>query len=217
MRIELPSGTPAELARPDGEAARGLVLIPDIMGLRPLFDDWCARLAAEQGWVVCAPELYPGREQLAVEERLAAAGTLVDADVLGDVVAAADATGCEVVNVAGFCMGGMYALKAVGTGRFHRSCPFYGMITVPEDWRSAGQGEPLTALAEGDPNSVLAVCGSADPYTPPDDIAALEATGATVVVYEGAEHGFVHDPARPAHRVDDAADAWQRVLAWLHG
>ena len=217
MRIELPSGTPAELARPDGEASRGLVLIPDIMGIRPLFDDWCARLAAEQGWVVCAPELYPGREQLAVEERLAAAGTLVDADVLGDLADAADATGCEVVNVAGFCMGGMYSLKAVGTGRFHRSCPFYGMIRVPEGWRSAGQGEPLVALAQGDPSSVLAICGSADPYTPPDDIAALEATGATVVVYDGAEHGFVHDPARPAHRAEDAADAWARVLAWLHG
>ena len=39
MRIELPSGTPAELARPDGEPVRGLVLVPDIGGLRPLFDD----------------------------------------------------------------------------------------------------------------------------------------------------------------------------------
>ena len=45
MRIELPSGTPAELARPEGDASRGLVLVPDIGGLRPLFDDLCARLA----------------------------------------------------------------------------------------------------------------------------------------------------------------------------
>ena len=35
--------------------------------------------------------------------------------------------------------------------------------------------------------------------------------------YEGAEHGFVHDPTRPAHRADDAADAWDRVLTWLAG
>lgn len=215
MRIELPSGTPAELARPPGEPTQGLVLIPDIMGLRPLFDDWCGRLAAEQGWVVCAPELYPGRERLDVGERLAAANTLDDAEVLADVLAAADATGCERVGVLGFCMGGMYALKAVSTGRFHRSCPFYGMIRVPADWRSAGQGEPLDALANGDPSSVLAVVGTADPYTPPEDIAALQATGATAVVYEGAEHGFVHDPDRPAHRAADAADAWQRAIGWL--
>jgi dienelactone hydrolase len=35
------------------------------------------------------------------------------------------------------------------------------------------------------------------------------------VRYEGAEHGFVHDASRPAHRADDAADAWRRVIAFL--
>jgi NADH:ubiquinone oxidoreductase subunit K len=47
------------------------------------------------------------------------------------------------------------------------------------------------------------------------DVDALAATGATVVRYEGADHGFVHDPTRPAHRADDAADAWSRVIDWL--
>ena len=49
MRITLPTGTPAELAQPDDEITPtlGLVLFPDIMGLRPLFDEMCARLAAE--------------------------------------------------------------------------------------------------------------------------------------------------------------------------
>ena len=36
-------------------------------------------------------------------------------------------------------MGGMYTLKAVKTGRFHRHVPFYGMIHVPDDWRGAGR------------------------------------------------------------------------------
>ena len=30
-----------------------------------------------------------------------------------------------------------------------------------------------------------------------------------------AEHGFVHDPERPAHRPEDAADVWHRALAFL--
>ena len=30
-----------------------------------------------------------------------------------------------------------------------------------------------------------------------------------------ADHGFVHDPDRPAHRAADAADAWNRVLEFL--
>ena len=36
-----------------------------------------------------------------------------------------------------------------------------------------------------------------------------------IVVYPEADHGFVHAPERPAHRADDAADAWRRVLAFL--
>ena len=219
MRISLPSGTPAELVRPEGDEppAHGLVLIPDIMGLRPLFDDHVARLSAATGGPVCAPELWPGREDLPLEERLEAVGTLDDDRVLGDVVAAADATGAERVGVLGFCLGGMYALKAAGTGRFDRAVPFYGMIRVPERWRSDTQGEPLAALAAPTACPVLAIIGTADVWTPAEDVEALEAAGAEVVRYEGAEHGFVHDPDRPAHRPDDAADAWRRALDFLRG
>jgi carboxymethylenebutenolidase len=117
--------------------------------------------------------------------------------------------------VTGFCMGGMFTLKAAGTGRFHRAAAFYGMIRLPEHWRGAGQGEPLDALASPRRCPTLAIVGTADPWTPPDDVAALEATGVTVVRYDGAEHGFAHDPHRPAHRPDDAADAWRRALAFL--
>ena len=133
MRIELPSGTSAELVGPAaGPSDRGLVVVPDVMGMRPLFDDLVVRLAGEQGWSVCAFELYPGREDLEVADRLVAGATLDDDRVLGDAVAAADATGADTVGILGFCMGGMYVLKAVSTGRFHRHCPFYGMIHVPE-------------------------------------------------------------------------------------
>ncbi len=216
MRIELSTGTPAELARVEG-ADRGLVLIPDLMGLRPLFDNHVARLAAEQGWTVCAPQVFPGREDLAAEERMAAVCELIDHQVLADVSAAADATECETVVIAGFCMGGMYTIKAAATGRFHRSAAFYGMIRLPEHWRGPGQGEPLELLAAGDPCPLLAIIGTEDPFTPADDVAALEAAGAAIVSYEGADHGFVHDPARPAHRPDDAADAWARAIEFLSG
>lgn len=195
----------------------GLVVIPDIMGLRPLFDEHCARLAAENGWAVCAFELFAGREHLSRDERMVAAKDNDDGRILGDAVAAASATGCDRVGLIGFCMGGMYALKAVKTKRFARVVSFYGMIRVPDEFRGPGQGEPLDALAQGDPTSVLAIIGTADPMTPAADVDALKATGATVVRYEGADHGFVHDPDRPAHRPDDAADAWARAIAWLKG
>ena len=49
MRTTLADGTPAELAQPtSGAADGGLVLCPDIMGLRPLFDEMvCASLGVD--------------------------------------------------------------------------------------------------------------------------------------------------------------------------
>ena len=185
------------------------------MGLRALFDDHVARLAAEQGWTVCAPQVFAGREDLTAEERMAAVCELVDEQVMADILAAADATECETVVVAGFCMGGMYTIKAAATGRFQRAAAFYGMIRLPDHWKGPGQGEPLELLDEGDPCPLLAIIGTEDPFTPADDVAALETTGAVVVSYEGADHGFVHDPVRPAHRAADAADAWARVVEFL--
>jgi len=41
-------------ARPDGMPVAGLVVHPDIMGVRPLFDDLCRRLATH-GFAVCCP------------------------------------------------------------------------------------------------------------------------------------------------------------------
>lgn len=213
MRIELPSGTPAEVAGSSDE--RGLVLVPDIMGLRPLFDEMAARLAEEWQCRVVAPELYPSEEHLDLEGRFAAASSLTDERVLGDMTAAAERTGAATVAAIGFCMGGMYVNKAVSTGRFNRLVSFYGMIHVPEGWRGPGQGEPLELLSKGDASSLLAIVGTADPYTPAAGIAELRESGAQVVEYSEAEHGFVHDPARPSHRRLDAADAWQQAARWL--
>jgi carboxymethylenebutenolidase len=215
MRIELPSGTTAELARPAGTPTRGVVLLPDIMGLRPLFDSLAARLAAEHGWAVIEPEPFPGRESTPVEERLAGMGSYDHDRHVADAVVAADALGVEPVGVIGFCMGGMGALRAAATGRFDKAASFYGMVRLPEAW--AGGVDPLDQLLAnpGTAARVLAIVGTADPYTPPTDVADLEAAGATVVRYEGAEHGFVHDASRPSHRADDAADAWSRVASWF--
>jgi carboxymethylenebutenolidase len=217
MRITLPSGTPAELGRPDGSPQLGLVIAPDIFGLRPLYDDLVARLAREWDMVVIAPEPFPGRDLGPdVEPRFAAVNQLEDMDHLRDLHEAADETGCDGVGLVGFCMGGMYALKAAGLRRFDRIVSFYGMIRTPEAWRSPGHEEPLHYLARPGASPVLAIIGERDHYTPPADVEALEALrNVTVVRYPEAEHGFVHDPSRPAHRPDDAQDAWDRCYHFL--
>lgn len=208
------------MAATDG-ADRGLVVIPDIWGLRPLFEEMCHTLAARTGWSVVALEPFPGEDLPGAEAadgyevRSAALARRDDTELLADATAAADLTGCGDVGLIGFCMGGMYALKASAVGRFDRIASFYGMARLPEAWHGPGQGEPLDALADRGDCEVMVIAGTEDPFLPVSDFPALEAAGVEVVVYEGAGHGFVHDPARPAHRADDAADAWDTVLAFL--
>ena len=218
MRITLPSGTPAELARFGDDPRAGLVIAPDIFGLRPLFDDLGQRIALEQGYSVVAVEPFPGLDLGSdVEVRQDTVGRLDDAAVLRDLVEGAEATGCERVGLIGFCMGGMYAHKAAALGAFHRIVSFYGMIRVPARWSSPGQGEPLDELTRPGASQVLAIIGERDPYTPPADVDALAAVPSVTVVRYDAEHGFVHDANRPSHRPDDAADAWRRSFAFLDG
>jgi carboxymethylenebutenolidase len=152
--------------------------------------------------------------------RLAYLRQLDDDLQLGDLTVAADRVGGPDVSVLGFCMGGMQTLKAAATGRFRRAVPFYGMIRLPAAWRGGGLREPLDTAADVCPT--LAIFGGADPFTPPEDIEALRTAwrdrdDCTIVEYPDAEHGFVHAPDRPAHRADDAADAWRRTLAFLAG
>ena len=192
----------------------GLVLIPDIMGLRPLFDEHCARLAVRTSGRCARSSCSLVARTSRADERMVAAKDNDDAAHPGRRGRRCPATGCDRVGIIGFCMGGMYADKSVRTGRFAdrrvlRDDP------GPRELAGHGQGEPLDVLAAGDPASELAIVGTIDPFTPPDDVDALEATGVTVVRYEGADHAFVHDPDRPVHRPADAADAWSRAIAWL--
>ena len=212
-------------ARPDGMPRAGVVLHPDVMGLRPLFDDMARRLASN-GLAVCGVEPYAhvDREHWAtVEARLAAASQLDDAVQLADLEAAADLLVVEDdvarVSVLGFCMGGYYTYKAAASDRFDSAVAFYGMLRTPEAWRGAGHGrDPLDLAAEMCPT--LAIFGSEDRWTPPADIEALRAAWSNrddceIVVVEGADHGFVHDPDRPVHRAEDAEALWARALAWM--
>jgi carboxymethylenebutenolidase len=213
-------------ARPDGMPLAGLVLHPDIGGIRPLFDDLCRRLATH-GFAVCAPEPFARapvevRADADVTARMAYVAQLDDDLQIGDLEIAADYLvvhdDVREVGVLGFCMGGMQALKAAASGRFDRAVAFYGMIRVPDDWVGPKTRQPLDTAADVCPT--LAIFGGKDPYTPAADIEALRAAWADrpdceIVVYPEADHGFVHVPERPAHRPDDAADAWARALKFL--
>ena len=171
----------AIVARPDtGPVGAGIVLHPDVMGVRALFDDLCRRVATH-GYAVCCPEPFARapaevRDAGTAEPRLAHLSELDDDLQLGDLAVAADHLGIGDVSVLGFCMGGMQTLKAAATGRFQAAVPFYGMIRVPEPWRGPRLREPLDTAAHVCPT--LGIFGGADPYTPPADLDALRAAWA---------------------------------------
>jgi carboxymethylenebutenolidase len=154
---------------------------------------------------------------------MASAAELDDDVQLGDLEAAANLLTVEddvsQVSVLGFCMGGYYTFKAAALDRFDTAVAFYGMLRTPDNWQGPGhKNTPLDLAAEMCPT--LAIFGTADPYTPAADIDALRAAWSgradcEIVVIEGAEHGFVHDPERPAHRAEAAAALWTKALAWV--
>jgi carboxymethylenebutenolidase len=215
---------PAVHTRPDGMPVAGVVLHTDIMGVRPLFEDMAQRIATH-GFAVCMPEPFVRlneSQRESIEARMAAVPELDDATQLGDLESAANRLVVEddvsTVSVLGFCIGGYYTFKAAASGRFDRAVAFYGMLRTPPNWKSATHRDPLDTIADVCPT--LAVFGGNDAFTPPEDIDALRNAWSNrpdceIVVIEGAEHGFVHDPERPAHRADDAATLWQRTLDWM--
>ena len=138
MRITLPSGTTASIARA-GQPSMGLVVAPDIFGLRQLYDYMVERYANEWNMTAVAVEPFPGAELGDdLDERFGAVPSLDDDRHLRDLLEAADATEAGKVGLIGFCMGGMYCFKSARSDRFARIASFYGMIREPANWMGPG-------------------------------------------------------------------------------
>ena len=217
---------PAVHARPDGMPRAGVVLHPDIGGMRSLFEDMARRLATH-GLSVCAVEPFAGipadERGATTEQRFETVKGLDDDQQLEMLSSAADLLvvedGVARVCVLGFCMGGLYAFKAAATDRFDAAVSFYGMLRTPDGFKGPGHTiEPLDVAERM--CSTLAIFGSVDPWTPASDIDALRAawsgrSDCEIVVVDDADHGFAHDPERPAHRSADAAACWDRAINWM--
>ena len=116
-------------------------------------------------------------------------------------------------------MGGHYTFKAAATDRFDAAVAFYGMVRTPDGWQ--GPGPPIEPLAVAarcarrSRSSARPTRGRPRPTSTRCAPRGAAATDCEIVVVEGADHGFVHDPDRPVHRADDAAACWDRAIAWM--
>lgn len=219
MRQKLHSGTECVVGLPSEGVAPtfGLVLAPDMVGMRPLFDHMTEQIAAEMGWSVACPDPFPDHPDWDVWQRFEGMGQIDAKAQRDDILAAADLTGCERVGLLGFCLGGFHAYQVAGSGRFVACVGLYGPIKLYDPWRTgSGQREPLDALTTSEICPLLALIAGQDAGSPPDDVEALRSVkNVEVFVYPDADHAFVHDPERPIHRPRDAADAWLRSFEFL--
>ena len=227
-------GTDVELgylARPEAGSHPGVVMIPDVRGLYGHYRELAARLASE-GFVVLAVDLYRRTGPPEISDPAAAMRwirELSDPQVLADVQAAVDCLAAHEsvagrpIGVAGFCMGGQYALLAACSCRGLSACvPFYGMLAYADGLDA--EKKPRSPL-EATPDltcPVLGLYGEDDALIPVSDVRALEerlaATGQPfeVHLYAGAGHAFMNDTRPDAYRPDAARDAWPRMLSFLH-
>ena len=215
----------AHLARAPHAGGAGIVVIPDVRGLHPFYEE-LARRFAEAGVHAVAVDLYartagPGRRGDGFDFVPHVLQTRLDT-ITADVAAAAaalrmpDGGAAERVYAVGFCFGGRAAfLQAAGAHDLAGVIGFYGPPAGPN---RAGLPEPVEEAARFR-CPVLGLFGGADESIPAAMITrfdgALTAAGVDhrLVTYPGAPHSFFDRSA--AQYTDASADAWRQMLAFM--
>jgi carboxymethylenebutenolidase len=195
-------------ARPRADRATGaaVVVLLEGHGMTLQLLRFCERLA-DAGYLAMAPDLFarfggPDNERAASEMWFR---NLPDALALTDITAAvleARGMGATKVGLTGFCNGGRLTYRSAVSGvPIDAAVPYYG-------------GGIAGILGEtGCP--LLAFFGDRDEWIPNADVEAVRAHHpGDVVLYEGAEHGFMRDGS-PNHHPEAAADAWSRMMAFF--
>jgi carboxymethylenebutenolidase len=220
------------LAAPDG-GGPGVVVLHDVWGISEHYRHIARRLASE-GFVALSVDLYRKLGGVTIQDPGRWMRNLSDADMLATIESAAQylhvhpAVGARGVAVIGFCMGGMYALLAGASIRgLAAVAPFYGILSHQHGllYDPAGLDprkkprEPFDAALDVT-CPVLGFFGAEDPYVPLADIQELERRltrpAQEVRVYDGAGHAFMNDTRPEMYRPEAAADAWARLVAFLH-
>ena len=233
IRVPVADGDlPAYAAHPTGAGPFPIVLvIEEIFGVHEYIKDICRRLA-RRGYLAVAPELYAriadlskmsDVQQIMRDVILKAPDAQVMADLDATAAWAADNGGDAArLAVTGFCRGGRDVwLYAAHNAALRAAVAWYGPI--------AGHTSPIQPHTAGDMAAalkcpLLGLYGGQDSSISIADVedAAARARAAgndvQIVVYPDAPHGF-HADYRPSYRAADAADGWQRMLAFFraHG
>ncbi len=222
IELDTPAGPIDALVDvPEGQGPwPGVVVVHDAIGYQPDNEAVSARIAAA-GYLTITPNLYARGGRARCITKVMRAALTKQGPAIEDLLAARDylqgrpdCTG--TVGIAGFCMGGQFALIMSPKG-FGASAPFYG-TPLPKNLEDTLSGAC----------PIVASFGARDPIgrgAPAKLNKAVAAHGiaADVKVYPNAGHSFANQlPAQTLLRVTGfgyneavAEDAWTRVFAFF--
>lgn len=212
-------------ARPANPTGAGILILPDVRGLHPYYEELALR-HAEHGIAAVAID-YFGRTA-GIDDRAddfdhqphvsqcTWAGLEADIRAGFDYLASAEGGAPKAAFVTGFCMGGRLASDAATLGLgFSGVIAFYGW---PTGAHRSGSPAPVDVAGRIE-CPVLAIYGGADEGLSPEvrDAydAALERAGVDhrTVVYDGAPHGFFDRKATDF--AEAATAAWSEELGFI--
>lgn len=208
------------LAEPTPGSGPGVLVLHAWWGLTEPFRQVCDRFAAE-GFVALAPDLYRGKTTASVEEAEALVEALNQDEerVRGDIAAAVQllrqhiatkpADGRAKLALAGFSLGGAYALDMSVNLAEEIAAVVTFYASYPGLDYSGANAAYLCHFAED------------DPFEPAESVVEMEqelqAAGrqATFYTYPGTKHWFFEEN-RPEYDAEASRLAWERTIEFLH-
>jgi len=214
---------PALLCRPQTGAGAGVLVVADVFGRSPFYEDLAGRLALA-GFTALLPDYFfrqgPLAERtreaaMARRERLDQEQTLVDLSQAIDWLHLQPFAAGPIGTV-GFCMGGTLVLDLAAERDDLATACYYGFPAA------SGVPAPLD-LADRMSGPILGFWGDQDTGAGMDNVerlgALLKARGVDVefVIHPGLGHGFMAaSQLDPAHEAYDAAcRSWTRTIEFF--
>lgn len=214
-------------ARATTPTGAGIVILPDVRGLHPYYEELALRFA-ETGVDAVAIDYFgrtaadtdrgPGFEFMPHVNQLTWDGLAADVRAAAEHLRMADEGRVAALFTIGFCMGGRLAFltPTLGLG-LAGSIGLYGIPVGPG---RAGMPAPAE-VAGAMTNPILGLFGGADPSIPPESVATFDAALAKsgvehrLVTYDGAPHSFFD---RKADEFAEASrQAWDETLTFVRG
>jgi len=192
-----------------------LLVIHEWWGLNDWVKEQSSKLA-DQGYVALAVDLYRGRVASTADVAHELMRGLPEDRAKRDLHAAFEFLTSQAnvkkdrVGAIGWCMGGGYSLDvALQEPTLAADVINYGHL--------ATDGEALKKIAA----PILGLFGGQDRGITPDDVHKFEAAmkqldkRIEVKIYDDAGHAFENSNNKDGYRAADAADAWNRTVAFL--